>query len=78
MENITLTIQIIDWLKEHQLIKHALLEKECNMPQGCIYKIINGKIDMPSRHVPVLAESLKKYGFKADENYVSLPKRKRK
>lgn len=55
--------KIISWLKKHDLIKHALLEKKCNMPQGCIYKALKGKIGLPNHHVVSLTEALKPYGL---------------
>jgi predicted transcriptional regulator len=55
--------KIITWLKEHDLIKHLALERKCGMPQGCLYKIIHGKIEFPPHHIPTIAKQLKPYGF---------------
>jgi predicted transcriptional regulator len=53
---------IIQWLQTHDLIKHSTLERQCGMPQGCLYKIINGSIEFPIHHIPALLNALKPYG----------------
>jgi hypothetical protein len=55
--------KILDWLREHDLIKHLALEKKCGMPQGCIYKAMNGRISLPEKHMILMVEELQKYGL---------------
>jgi hypothetical protein len=59
--------QFAKFLNKNTLISWNALEKKCKMPQGCIYKIVNKRILMPPRHVPVLFNELVKYGFEFDE-----------
>lgn len=55
--------KIVNWLRDHDLIKHLALEKKIGMPQGCIYKAIKGKIKLPQHHIILLLEELKPYGL---------------
>lgn len=56
--------QVMNWLAEHDLIKWGPLEVKCSLPQGCIYKAMNGKIALPEHHAYFLEKELRHYGFK--------------
>ncbi len=56
--------QILDWIKNHDLIKVNSLEKKCGIPQAMINKALSGKVALPVKHLPALLKALRPYGFR--------------
>jgi hypothetical protein len=52
------------WLADRPLLNINALERLCNVPQASISKAIGGTSPLSPKHVPALADALKKYGFK--------------
>jgi hypothetical protein len=55
--------QITTFLKEHPLISQRGLETACKLPIGTIRLAMAGFRPIPSKHIVIIVEELRKYGF---------------
>lgn len=58
--------QIVNFLKDAELISMHRLEKKLGLSQALIHKCIQGDREIPTKHLYSLILELIKYGFKLD------------
>lgn len=55
--------QIVKWLKSHPLISVRGLETLTGLPNDTIRQAMEGKRNIPQKHIPAIVLKLRDYGF---------------